>query len=53
MTANTFGRAAMSRRNIIEGLIVLVPIPTLGKKPTAKAFLDEIYRHYLGSSTSE
>jgi len=52
MTVNAVGRAAMSRRNIITGLIVLVPIPTLGKEPTAKAFLDEIYRHYLGSSTS-
>jgi Protein of unknown function (DUF3828) len=65
MTANAFGRAAMSRRNIIAGLIVLVlvPIPTFGKEPraqasldeisSAKAFLDEIYRHYLGSSTSD
>ena len=53
MTANAFGRAAMSRRNIIAGLIVLVPIPTLGKEPAAKAFLDEIYRHYLGRSTSD
>ena len=43
----------MSRRNIIAGLIVLVPIPTLGKEPTAKVFLDEIYRHYIGSSTSD
>ena len=40
-------------RNIIAGLIVLVPIPTLGKGPAAKAFLDEICRHYLGSSTSD
>jgi hypothetical protein len=53
MTANAFGRAAMSRRNIIAGLSVLVPIPTLGKEPTAEAFLDEIYRHYVGSSTSD
>jgi hypothetical protein len=30
----------------------MVPIPTLGKAPTAKAFLDEIYRHSLGSSNS-
>jgi Protein of unknown function (DUF3828) len=58
MTANAFGRAAMSRRNIIAGVIVLVPIPTFGKEAiakesSAKAFLDEIYRHYLGSSTSD
>jgi Protein of unknown function (DUF3828) len=53
MTANAFGRAAMSRRNIIAGLSVLVPIPTLGKELTAEAFLDEIYRHYVGSSTSD
>jgi hypothetical protein len=51
VTANAFGRATMSRRNIIAGLIVMVPVPTLGKAPTAKAFLDEIYRHYVGSST--
>ena len=49
MTANAFGRAAMSRRNIIAGLIVLVPIPTLGKEPATKTFLDEIYR-LAGSS---
>jgi Protein of unknown function (DUF3828) len=58
MTANAFSRTAMSRRNIIAGVIVLVPIPTFGKEPSvkepsAKAFLDEIYRHYLGSSTSD
>jgi Protein of unknown function (DUF3828) len=58
MTANAFSRGAMSRRNIIAGVIVLVPIPTFGKEPSvkepsAKAFLDEIYRHYLGSSTSD
>jgi hypothetical protein len=35
-TANAFGRTAMSRRNIIAGLIVMVPIPTLGKAPYAK-----------------
>ena len=48
----------MSRRNIIAGMIVLVPIPTFGKEPSvkdpsAKTFLDEIYRHYLGSSTGD
>jgi hypothetical protein len=53
MTANAFGRAAMSRRDIIAGVIVLVPIPTLGKEPSARAFLDEIYRNYLGSSISD
>jgi hypothetical protein len=53
MAANAFGRAAMSRRDIIAGVIVLVPIPTLGKEPSARAFLDEIYRHYLGSSISD
>jgi hypothetical protein len=52
MTTNAFGRAAMSRRKIIAGLIVLVPIPTLSKESGAKPFLDEIYGHYLGSSTS-
>lgn len=57
MTATAFGRSAVSRRNIVAGLIVLVPIPTFGKEPnakepSAKAFLDKIYRQYLGSSTS-
>jgi hypothetical protein len=47
MTANAFGRAAMSQHHY--GLIVLVPIPTLGKEPATKTFLDEIYR-LAGSS---
>jgi hypothetical protein len=53
MTANAFPRAAMSRRNVIAGLIVLISIPTLRKGPASKAFLDEIYRHYVGDSTSD
>jgi Protein of unknown function (DUF3828) len=53
MTANAFGRAAISRRDVIASLIVLVPIPALGKEPTAKAFLNEIYRHYVGRSPSD
>lgn len=53
MAANAFGRAAMSRRNIIAGVIVLVPIPTFGKEPSAKAFLYEIYQHYVGRSASD
>ncbi len=48
--ANAFCRAAISRRDVIASLIALVPIPALGKEPAAKAFLDEIYRHYVGSS---
>ncbi len=50
MMANAFGPAPISRRDVIASLIVLVPIPALGKEPAAKAFLDEIYRHYVGSS---
>jgi hypothetical protein len=53
MMANAFGRAPISRRDVVAGLIVLVPIPALGKQPTAKGFLDEIYRHYVGSSLGD
>jgi hypothetical protein len=53
MTANAFGRAAISRRDVIASLIVLAPIPALGKQPPAKVFLDEIYRHYVGRSPSD
>jgi hypothetical protein len=52
MTANALCGAAVSRRQVITGLIILIPLPTLGKEPAAKAFLDEIYRHYVGGSTS-
>jgi Protein of unknown function (DUF3828) len=48
--ANAFCPAAISRRDIIASLIVLAPLPALGKEPAAKAFLEEIYRHYVGSS---
>jgi hypothetical protein len=51
--ANAFGRAAISRRDVVASLIVLIPIPALGKQPAAKAFLDEIYRHYVGSSLGD
>jgi hypothetical protein len=53
MTANAFGRVAISRRHVIASLTTLVPIPALSKEPAAKAFLDEIYRHYVGSSPSD
>jgi hypothetical protein len=47
---HALGLAAISRRDVIASLIVLIPIPGLGKERPAKAFLDEIYRHYVGSS---
>lgn len=47
---NALDLAAISRRDVIASLIVLIPIPGLGKERPAKAFLDEIYRHYVGSS---
>jgi hypothetical protein len=50
MSASTLGLAAISRREAFAILIILLPIPALGKEQAAKAFLDEIYRHYVGSS---
>jgi uncharacterized protein DUF3828 len=50
MIANAFSRPAISRRDVVVSLIVLAPISALGKEPAAKAFLNEIYRHYVGSS---
>jgi hypothetical protein len=47
---NAFSLAAISRRDVIASLIVLIPVPALGKERAAKTFLDEIYRHYVGSS---
>jgi len=47
---NALDLGAISRRGVIASLIVLIPIPGLGKERPAKAFLDEIYRHYVGSS---
>jgi hypothetical protein len=47
---NAFGLAAISRRDVIASLIILLPIPALGKERAAEAFLDEIYRNYVGSS---
>jgi hypothetical protein len=47
---HTLGLTAISRRDVVAGLIVLIPIRALGKERAAKAFLDEIYRHYVGSS---
>jgi hypothetical protein len=51
--ASALCRAAISRRDLIASLIVLVPIQALGKAPTVKAFLNEIYRHYVGSSRGD
>jgi hypothetical protein len=48
--ANAFCQAAISRRDVIASLIVLVPIPAVGKEPAPKAFLDEIYRHYANAT---
>jgi hypothetical protein len=53
VTGNTFNSLAILRRNIIVALIVLVSAPAQSKDPRAKAFLDEIYRQYVGSSVGE
>ncbi len=50
MIANAFSRPAISRRDVVVSLIALIPISTIGKELTANAFLNEIYRHHVGSS---
>ncbi len=53
MSTQPFRRAAVSRRNVIAGLVALVSVPAFGKDTGAKAFLDDIYRHYVGNSKSD
>jgi hypothetical protein len=50
MIMTAFSLAAISRRDVLASLIVLFPVPALGRERAPKAFLDEIYRHYVGSS---
>src|ERR1700733_1563399 len=56
MKIHGFAKAALSRRGILTGFaIALAVVPALpafaGGDSAAKAFLDSIYQHYVGSST--
>jgi len=61
MTGDAFNCRVVLRRHFIACLLVLVSVPAHArsrthahlKDPPVKEFLDEIYRHYLGSSASE
>jgi len=57
MTGNVFNWLAISRRHFIASLIIVLSVPAHGKdhgkEQPIKAFLDQIYRHYVGSSTGE
>lgn len=56
MKIHGFAKAALSRRGILTGFaIALAVVPALpafaGGNSAAKAFLNSIYQHYVGSST--
>jgi hypothetical protein len=53
MTLNTFNWSAILRRDVVAGLIVLLSLPAHCKEPQVKTLLDQIYRHYIGSSVGE
>src|SRR5882724_3210386 len=52
---------ALSRRRVVAGFAAVLAFPVLpalagrdaAKEPPAKAFLNSIYQHYLGSSSGE
>ena len=53
MLGNAFSWRAILRHDVIVALIILVSAPAQSKEPQVKAFLDGIYRHYLGSSVGD